>query len=144
MAAGQFGTRLHDLSAPPRKISASGGMPSVTGQATRLIAVSGRRTHGVDTLGVGSGDLAEPVGKVDDGREEVDRLHPAEVGRDARDGGVIARLGGAQLRRAARESVKRGLQVARTQLRSSTALGRVLCEANLVGHAPSLPHSRQR
>src|SRR5665648_728726 len=104
------------------------------------------RAHGVHVAErVGRGELPEPVGRIDDGRDEVDRLHQAEVVGDARDGGVVARLEQPrELRGAARESVKHGLQVARTQLGRSTALGCELREADLVGHTPSLPHVRGR
>ena len=117
-------------------------MPRSAGQATRFMAVSGPGAHGVHVAErVGRGELPEPVGRVDDGREEVDRLHQAEVVGDARDGGVVVRLEQPrELRGAARQSVEHGLQVARTQLRRSAALGCELCEADLVGHGASLPH----
>ncbi len=50
----------------------------------------GAATHGVDVAqGVGGGDLAECVGIVHDGGEEVDGLHQREVGSDFVNAGVI-------------------------------------------------------
>ena len=50
----------------------------------------GASAHGVDVAqGVGGGDLAECVGIVDDGREEVDGLHQREVGSDFVNAGVV-------------------------------------------------------
>ena len=50
----------------------------------------GTAAHGVDVAqGVGGGDLAESVGVVHDGREEIDGLHQRGVGRDPVDAGVV-------------------------------------------------------
>ncbi len=134
------------LSRPPRSTSASTSAPSSGGHATRFIAVSGRRAHGVDVRQrVRGGDGAERIRVVDDRREEVDRLHEAEVVGHLRDGGVVSRLeetrelaaGGGKL-------VEDGLQVTRTHLGRSTALRRVLRHADLVGHAASLPQADAR
>ncbi len=46
--------------------------------------------HGVDVAqGVGGGDLAESVGIVHDGREEVDRLDQRHVGSELVNAGVV-------------------------------------------------------
>ena len=96
--------------------------------------------HGVDVgERVGGRDLPEPVGVVDDGREEVDRLHQAEVVAHHGDGGVIVRLEQPrELSRGARHGAEHGPQVARAYLGRAAALGRELCEADSVGHERSL------
>ena len=47
--------------------------------------------HGVDVgKGVGRGHLAERIGVVDDGREEIDRLHERQLVAHFVDAGVVA------------------------------------------------------
>ena len=70
------------------------GLSVSMGKATMERAVSGRAAHGVDVAhGVGRGDLAEGVGVVDDGREDVDRLDEGRARRRAVDAGVVAGVG---------------------------------------------------
>ena len=84
-------------------------------------------------------------GRVDDGREEVDRLHEAEVVADRHHRGVVTRLQETrELTGGGGHAIEDGLQVARTQLGRSTALGRELCESDLLGHATSLPQADAR
>ncbi len=99
--------------------------------------------HRVDVAErVRRGELPEPVRRVDHGREEVDRLHEAEVVADRHHRGVVARLQETrELTGGFGHAVEDGLQVARTQLGRSTALGRELRESDLVGHATSLPQA---
>ena len=96
--------------------------------------------HGVHVRQrVGRGDRAEQVRVVDDGREEVDRLHQAEVVGHLRDGGVVPRLEETrELAFGGGELIEDGLQVARTHLGRSTALRRVLRQSDLVGHGAKL------
>jgi len=50
------------------------------------------RAHGVDIReSVGGGDGAEPVGVVDDGREEVDRLDQGQIVAEAVHSGIVVR-----------------------------------------------------
>jgi hypothetical protein len=61
-----------------------------TGNPTIASAVSGSPPHGVDVgQRVRRGDLPELVRIVDDGREEVDRLHEREILPNEKDSGVV-------------------------------------------------------
>ena len=53
----------------------------------------GASAHGVYVAqGIGGGDLAEGVGVVDDGREEIDSLHQRDIGGDFVDAGIIGMI----------------------------------------------------
>ena len=83
--------------------------------------------HGVDIgEGVGGRDRAELEGVVDDGREEVHRLHERQVGRDAEHPGVVGGRGADQQIRVhhRRERAEDLRQVRRTQLAGSTRRAR--------------------
>ena len=53
----------------------------------------GASAHGVDVAQrIGGGDLAEGVGVVHDGSEEIDGLHQREIGGDFVDAGVVGMI----------------------------------------------------
>jgi len=99
----------------------------------RGIAIAGKRengerrdgtaAHGVDVAErVGGGDLAEFEGIVDDGREEVDRLHDGKIRSEAVNGRVVAgfktdKAIGIGLRR---EFIERGFEDTRAEFRGAT------------------------
>ena len=91
--AGQLGAGLDDLLGAAAQHLGEMLHVQIDGPGDEVHGRQRPRAHGVDvTQRVGRRQLAEPVRRVDDGREEVDRLHQAEVVGEARDGGVVARL----------------------------------------------------
>ncbi len=134
------------FSAPPRSTSASVSGLEAGRPGEQVEGRDGRAAHGIHVgERVGGGDLPEPVAAVDDGREEVDRLHAGSGRRPGRTRAASSRVSSRRANSGvARGSVgEHGVQVARTHLGRSTALGRVLCQPDLVGHGPTI-YDRQR
>ena len=70
------------------------GLSFSIGKATMDSAVSGRPAHGVDVAhGIGRGDLAETIGVIDAGREDVHGLDQGQPVAELVDARVVAGVG---------------------------------------------------
>ena len=124
-------------SAPPRMMAPAMAWSRSPGMPAMASANSGCGAHRVDVGDrVGRGDAAEVVGVVDDGREEVDRLHERQVVAEPHAGGVVERRGADQHARVVdrRQAAQHLGEVGGGQLAGAAAAGR---------HAGQ-PHGRGR
>ena len=75
---------------PPASICSRTLTSPTSGKQTKASALIGSAAHGVDVAQrVGGGNLSEDIGVIDDGREEVDRLHERQLGRELIHSGVV-------------------------------------------------------
>ena len=90
MAADHGAAGLHHLGESAGQDALKDGEVAGARETDHGERAQGTAAHGVDVAeGVGGGDLAEGVGIVDDGREEIDGLHQRQVGGDQIHSGVV-------------------------------------------------------